>query len=277
MLDPRTVRETVARALAEDVGPGDVTTAAVVPEDHVSSGRIIAKAPGILAGVDVAAEAFRQVDAGIEFMPRLSDGAHLQPQDDIAEVSGPTRGILTAERTALNFLQRMSGIATLTGEYVGATGGVAAVIVDTRKTAPGLRAFDKHAVTVGGGRNHRFGLYDGVLIKDNHVRAAGGVGEAVRRARAAVAHTLRIEVEVADLAGVREALDAGADAILLDNMDAGAMREAVAVVAGRAITEASGGMSLDRIAEIAGTGVDLISVGRLTHSAPALDISLDLK
>lgn len=276
MLDHRIVRETVARALAEDVGPGDVTTAAVVPDDHASSGRIIAKASGILAGAQVAAEVFRQVDPSIVFTPRLSDGAAVSPRDEIAHVSGPTRGILTAERTALNFMQRMSGIATVTGEYVSAAGGTGVAIADTRKTAPGLRAFDKHAVTVGGGRNHRFGLFDGVLIKDNHVRAAGGVGEAVRRARAVVAHTLKIEVEVTDLAGVQEALEADADAMLLDNMDAAAMREAVTLVAGRAITEASGGVLLERIVEIADTGVDLISVGMLTHSASALDVSLDL-
>jgi nicotinate-nucleotide pyrophosphorylase (carboxylating) len=276
MLDLRIVRETVARALAEDIGPGDVTTPAVLPAGHASSGRILAKAAGVLAGVEVARECFRQVDPTVTFAGRLTDGAELQPGDEIAQLSGPTAGILAAERTALNFLQRMSGVASLTAQYVGAAQGSGAVIVDTRKTAPGLRALDKYAVTVGGGRNHRFGLYDGVLIKDNHVRAAGGVGEAVRRARSAVAHTLKVEVEVTDLAGVEEALQAGADSILLDNMDLPTIRQAVALVAGRALTEASGGVSLDRISELAATGVDLISVGRLTHSVTALDISLEL-
>jgi len=274
-LNPRVVRDIVARALAEDIGPGDVTTAAVVLEGHISSGRIIAKAAGVAAGVEVAREVFRQVEPRIQFTPGLRDGAPVESGREIATVEGPTAGILTAERTALNFLQRMSGIATLTAEYVRAVEGTGAAILDTRKTAPGLRALDKYAVTVGGGRNHRFGLYDGILIKDNHIRAAGGVKEAIGRAREA-RHTLRIEVEVTDLAELQEALEAEADAILLDNMDVDMLREAVKRVAGRAITEASGGVSLERVAEIASTGVDLISIGRLTHSAPALDISLEL-
>lgn len=274
-LNPQTVRDVVARALAEDIGPGDVTTAAVVPDGQTCSARVVARSAGVVAGIEVACEVFRQVDSRIEFTPSLNDGARVERGQEMATVAGPTAGILTAERTALNFLQRMSGIATLTAEYVHAVEGTGALILDTRKTAPGLRVLDKYAVAVGGGRNHRFGLYDGVLIKDNHIRAAGSVKEAIRRARKAP-HTLRIEVEVTSLSGLQEALDAGADVILLDNMDIGTLRQAVKRVAGRAVTEASGGVSLEHIAEIASTGVDLISVGRLTHSAPALDISLEL-
>lgn len=264
-------------ALAEDVGTGDVTTLATVPPATISRAYLVAKASGVISGVDVAGDVFRRVDPAIRYEARLADGAAVEPGTIIATIEGPAHGVLIAERTALNLIQHLSGIATLTRRYVEAVAGTKAVIVDTRKTLPGLRALAKAAVRHGGGQNHRFGLSDGVLIKDNHLAAVGGpdrIAKAIQAARRSAPHTLRVEVEVTTLDEVREAVAAGADIIMLDNMDIPAMREAVGIVAGRALVEASGGVSLETVRAIAETGVDLISVGRLTHSVTALDISL---
>ncbi len=278
-LDQRYVQEVIDRALREDLSLGDPTTDALIPPHLSGSARLVARRDGVLAGVDVALAAFTRVEPAIEGRALLLDGDRLKPGEAIATLSGPLAGMLKAERTALNFLQRMSGIASLTAQFVEAVDGTDARIVDTRKTAPGLRALDKYAVTCGGGGNHRFNLGDLVLIKDNHVAAleAEGVSlsQAVRRARTRARHNLRIEVEVENLEGAREALRGGADIILLDNMPVAEMQKAVEAVGGRAVTEASGNVSLDNVAAIAGTGVDLISVGELTHSVRALDIGLD--
>ncbi|HEV2107157.1 MAG TPA: carboxylating nicotinate-nucleotide diphosphorylase [Thermomicrobiales bacterium] len=265
-------------ALAEDIGGGDVTTLATVPPGTHAVGTVLAKAAGVVSGVDVAGAVFRRVNPALDYRIRTGDGTRVNPGDRVAEVEGLARGILSAERVALNLLQRLSGVATLTAAYVDAVAGTKARIIDTRKTTPGLRALEKAAVRHGGGRNHRFGLSDGILIKDNHLAAIGGpdrVTRAIRQATAFAPHTMRIEVEVTTLAEVEEAVAAGADAILLDNMDVETIHQAVDLVAGRALVEASGGVNLQNVRAIAGTGVDLISVGALTHSAPALDISLE--
>lgn len=266
----------IRRALAEDIGPGDATTNSIVPADALSAGQIIAKAAGVVAGLDVAAAAFRLVDERIAFAPLVAEGAAVTNRQLLAEVAGPARGLLTAERTALNFLGRMSGIATLTRRFVDAVAGTRAVILDTRKTAPGLRLLDKLAVARGGGQNHRIGLYDMILIKDNHIDFAGSLAEAVRRARA-VHSGLAIEVEARTLDDVRAALDLGVERILLDNMTLDTMRQAVALTAGRAQLEASGNVTLDTVRAIAETGVDFISSGALTHSVQVLDVSFDLR
>jgi nicotinate-nucleotide pyrophosphorylase (carboxylating) len=265
-------------ALAEDIGTGDVTTLATVPESAHAEGVIIAKGVGIVSGLDVAAFTFRRVNPMVEFSARVFDGAKVEPGTTIAEVAGNARSLLTAERVALNLLQRLSGVATLTAAFVEAVAGTKARIVDTRKTTPGMRILEKAAVRDGGGHNHRVGLADGVLIKDNHLAAIGGpdrVAKAIKQARDRAPHTLKIEVEVTTLDEVREALATRADILLLDNMDTSMMREAVAIINGRALVEASGGVRLETVREIAETGVDLISVGALTHSASALDISLN--
>lgn len=278
-LDQRYVQEVIDRALREDLSLGDPTTDALIPPHLSGSARLVARRDGVLAGVDVALAAFTRVEPAIEGRALLLDGDRLKPGEAIATLSGPLAGMLKAERTALNFLQRMSGIASLTAQFVEAVADTDARIIDTRKTAPGLRALDKYAVTCGGGGNHRFNLGDLVLIKDNHVAAleAEGVSlsQAVRRARTRARHNLRIEVEVENLEGAREALRGGADIILLDNMPVAEMQKAVEAVGGRAVTEASGNVSLDNVAAVARTGVDLISVGELTHSVRALDIGLD--
>ncbi|HEV2529246.1 MAG TPA: carboxylating nicotinate-nucleotide diphosphorylase [Thermomicrobiales bacterium] len=264
-------------ALAEDVGTGDITTMATVAPDARSTARLVTKAAGVLSGVGVARQVFARVDSTISFETLVDDGGHVPSGTVIAAIEGPSHGILIAERTALNLIQHLSGIATLTCRYVDAVEGTGACIIDTRKTLPGLRMLEKAAVRHGGGKNHRIGLSDGVLIKDNHLAAIGGedrVTRAIAAARATAPHTLRVEVEVTTLDEVHEAVAAGADAIMLDNMNIDAMREAVAIVGGRSLTEASGGVNLETVRQIAETGVDLISVGRLTHSAPALDISL---
>ena len=273
------LREVVARALAEDLGPGDVTVEAVVPADAIARARIVQKQPGVLFGLDAAAEAFAQ--AGSEsFTPKAPEGPWRDAVPaDVAVISGPARALLTAERTALNLLSRLSGVATLTARFVEAVHGTGAVILDTRKTTPGLRALEKAAVAAGGGHNHRMGLYDAILIKENHATVAGGVGEAVRRARDA-RPDLALEVECRDAGEVDEALAAGAGRIMLDNMAPAELRAAVAArnAAAReshpAELEASGGITLENVAEVAATGVDYISVGALTHSAPALDLSM---
>ena len=269
-------------ALSEDIGTGDVTSLATVPADRMAKGVMLAKAEGVLSGVEVARQAFRTVDPAIVFTPLLADGDRLSHHMELIKLSGPARSLLTAERTALNLLQRLSGVATQTARYVAATEGTNAHIVDTRKTTPGMRLLEKRAVMHGGGRNHRFGLADGVLIKDNHLAAIGGdrrITKAIERARALAPHTLKIEIEVTSLVELQEALDARADIVMLDNMETGAMADAVCLRDAHphpALLEASGGITLERIPEVAATGVDLISVGALTHSSPALDISLEL-
>ena len=264
-------------ALAEDIGTGDITTLSTVPPERTISGRYIAKEDGVLCGLELVARAFALLDASIAFKPLKRDGDAVRKGDLMATVSGNARAILTGERVGLNLLQHMSGVASQTARAVAAVAGTGAKIVDTRKTTPGLRVLDKYAVRAGGGGNHRFGLSDGVLIKDNHIVAAGGIAEAVAAARARAPHSLRVEVEVETLEQLREALAAGADIIMLDNMSVEDMREAVRIVDGRALTEASGNMGDKSDAElraVAETGVDLISIGALTHSVRALDISL---
>jgi len=264
----------VEAALAEDVGSGDVTTDATVDAEVVGTAELIARSPGVVSGLEAAEAVFRALDPGIEFQRLVDEGQLLERLAPVARVTGSLRAILTGERTALNLLGRLSGIATLTRRYVDAVTGTGVEILDTRKTTPGLRALEKSAVASGGGRNHRFGLDDGVLVKDNHLRAAGSVGEAVARLRAVT--DLPIEVECDTLDQVRDAVAAGADAILLDNMGLDELRAAVALVDGRARLEASGGVTLDTVRAIAETGIDEISVGALTHSAPSLDVSLEL-
>jgi len=270
------VQAAVANALAEDIGTGDVTTRAVVAPDTRAHAILLAKQAGVICGMDVAREAFRQTGVVVWFPSPVNDGERVSGSGEVlGKITGDAIGILTGERVALNFLQRLSGVATLTARYVEAIAGSKARIVDTRKTTPGLRALEKYAVTVGGGCNHRFGLSDGILIKDNHIVAAGGITLAIERARKSAHHLLKVEVEAKTLEQVDEAVRGGADVILLDNMDVPMLVQAVEIVAGRALTEASGGVNLSTVAAIASTGVDLISVGALTHSAPALDISLD--
>lgn len=265
------------RALAEDVGSGDVTSQWILPPEMRVRGRFLAKAQGVLAGLEVARQVFQQVDERIALHARLKDGDVISEGDIVATVEGPAASILTAERTALNFLQRMSGIATLTRRYVEAVASTKAVILDTRKTAPGLRLLDKWAVRLGGGQNHRLGLYDMVLIKDNHIAAAGSITQAVEQVRRRNWQGLPIEVEVKSLAELEEALALNVDRIMLDNMDLDEMRRAVAMTAGRVSLEASGNVTLENVAAIAATGVDYISVGALTHSVKALDISLEVE
>ena len=266
----------VRAALLEDIGPGDVTTMLCVPAGTTATATVLAKQPGVIAGLAIAEMAFRLLDPDAQWDARVRDGARVgEGRTPLAVVTGDARALLTAERVALNFMQRLSGIATLTAHYVSLAAGTHARIVDTRKTTPGLRALEKYAVRAGGGFNHRLGLYDCVLIKDNHIKAAGGIKNAVAGAKAHIPHTMKIEVEAASLEMVEEALTAGADIILLDNMDTETMRRAVRLIGGRAISEASGGLTEARIAEVAATGVDILSIGALTHSAPALDISLD--
>ncbi len=270
------VKEAVARALAEDVGPGDVTALATV-EAHAQCRAVIeARAEGVIAGLPVAREVFQTIDPRISFEEIVGEGERVSQGTQVTRLAGNTRAMLTAERTALNFLQRLSGIATLAADYVEAVQGTGTRIIDTRKTAPGLRLLDKYAVRVGGGHNHRSGLFDGVLIKDNHLRAAGGVSQAISRARSAVHHLLRIEVEVQTLEEVDEALTAGADVILLDNMELSEVREAARLVEGRCQVEVSGGIDLSTVRALAECGVNYISVGALTHSAPALDLALEI-
>ncbi len=278
---PPEVLNLIDSALTEDQAFNDPTTQTLVPTTVIGSGMLRAKADGVLAGGHVASAVFHRIDPQLEVELLLEEGALLQPGQDIASVYGPAASILRAERTALNFIQRMSGIATATNHYVRAVAGTYARIVDTRKTAPGHRYLDKYSVRMGGGHNHRLNLADGILIKDNHLEARASLeeplGAVVRRAISLASHTIRVEVEVESLDQVREAVDAGAHIIMLDNMDVPTMREAVGIIAGRASIEASGGITLATVREIAETGVDLISVGGLTHSPDALDISLDLE
>ena len=270
------IEPSVRAALLEDLGrAGDLTTDSIVPADARTTCALVARQPGVVCGLDFAEWAFRLIDPRIEFKTTLPDGSRLKPGDLIATVTGPARGILTGERVALNFLTHMSGVASATRRIADVIEGTKAQVCCTRKTMPGLRAAQKYAVRVGGGSNHRFGLDDAVLIKDNHVAIAGGVKPAVERARAGVGHLVKIELEVDTLDQLREAMDLGVDAVLLDNMGPDMLREAVGIVAGRAITEASGSIRLENALQIARSGVDLMSAGWLTHSAQVLDIGLD--
>ncbi|MDQ2681946.1 MAG: carboxylating nicotinate-nucleotide diphosphorylase [Chloroflexota bacterium] len=275
----RQVQAIVDLALAEDIGTGDLSGRAVVPEDATATGTFLLKSDGVISGLEVVALVCATVDPEIRFSPDVQDGDQLPDRTVLGAISGPARSVLIAERTALNFLQQLSGVATATRRYVDAVAGTKARIVDTRKTSPGMRVLEKAAVRHGGGQNHRIGLFDGVMIKDNHIVAFGGdtrIGRAIAEARARIPHTVKIEIEVATLDQLRLALDAGAEIIMLDNINVETMGEAVAITAGRALLEASGGITLETVRAVAETGVDLISVGALTHSSPALDISLNL-
>jgi nicotinate-nucleotide pyrophosphorylase (carboxylating) len=276
---PAIMIEPLVRAtLLEDLGrAGDVTSNAIAPADLIASAALMARKAGVVAGLDVAALAFRMVEPTVEIAAKCADGEQIAPGQVIAVIRGPARAILTAERTALNFLCHLSGIASATASIVAAVRGEKARIVCTRKTTPGLRAVEKYAVRAGGGANHRFGLDDAVLIKDNHVAIAGGIRPAIERARSGVGHLVKIEVEVDTLAQLEEALASGIDAVLLDNMTIDQLRQAVTLIAGRAISEASGRITPETAPAVAATGVDLISIGWLTHSAPALDIGLDFQ
>ncbi|MBD1401367.1 carboxylating nicotinate-nucleotide diphosphorylase [Pelovirga terrestris] len=271
------IERIVRTALQEDIGLGDVTSLAVVAAETTVRAELVAKEDFVVAGLDVAAAVFHQLDPDLRFEKIFIDGQKVKRGDVLAWLKGPALTLLQGERVALNLLQRMSGIATLTARFVAAVEGTGAVIVDTRKTVPGLRFLDKYAVRAGGGRNHRIGLFDGVLIKENHIAAVGGIAQAIAATREKVPHVLKIEVETRNLDEVQQALDAGADVIMLDNMSNTDMVTAVALIGGRALTEASGGVNLERVREIAETGVNIISVGALTHSVTAADISMLFK
>ena len=275
-LPPFLVQRAVAAALEEDLGQaGDITTDPVVPAGATAEAEILARKPGVIAGQDLAAASFKALDPDAEFVADVADGGKVGAATRIARVQGKARALLTAERTALNFLGHLSGVATLTAAYVAAVEGTKARIACTRKTTPGLRAFEKYAVRAGGGMNHRFGLYDAMLVKDNHIAAAGGIAQALERLRVRNGHLVKVEVEVDTLPQLEEALGFPIDAVLLDNMDVVTLQKAVALVDGRVLTEASGGVTLQTVRQIAETGVDLISVGALTHSAPRLDLALE--
>lgn len=276
-IDKILIEEAVATALVEDLGrAGDITTAATIPEIATAQAAIVARKPGVIAGLPLAEMAFRLLDANVKFEAVLADGYSVEPGTVIARISGLARPILSAERVALNYLGRLSGIATATAAFAEKIAHTKARIADTRKTTPGLRMFEKYAVRCGGGVNHRFGLDDAVLIKDNHIAVAGGIGPALRAAKAAVGHLVKVEIEVDTLAQLDEVLAEGADAVLLDNMSPAQLKEAVRKIGKRMTAEASGGVTLDTVKEIAETGVDLISTGWITHSAPVLDLGLDI-
>lgn len=274
MLNGFEIDEMIKAALREDISLGDITTDNLVDNKSVSAAVYIAKQSGIIAGLDVSERVFKILDSDVEFIKKVEDGAFVNKGDIIAEIKGNTRALLKAERTSLNYLQHLSGIATKTNEFVNRVKGFPVRIVDTRKTTPGLRGLEKYAVKAGGGHNHRYCLSDGVLIKDNHIKAAGGIKEAINRVRNSIPHTIKIEVETESLEQVNEALDAGADIIMLDNMSLQMMKEAVGVINKRALVEASGNVCLDNVYDVAGTGVDIISVGELTHTVKAFDISM---
>ncbi|MCZ8375636.1 MAG: carboxylating nicotinate-nucleotide diphosphorylase [Beijerinckiaceae bacterium] len=280
LLPANLVQDAVRLALAEDLGlAGDITSRVCIPQGQQARLAMVARKPGVVAGMALAAEAFRQLDEDLAVAFAVDDGAVLAPGQPVLSVTGDARAILAAERTALNFVGRLSGVATLTADYVRRIAGTGASIVCTRKTTPGLRAFEKHAVACGGGRNHRFGLFDAILIKDNHVAVAGGIIPALQAAKRGGGHLVKIEIEVDTLEQLDDVLVEGADVVLLDNMGAERLREAVARIRARRpamLAEASGGVSLETVAGIAATGVDLISVGALTHSAPVLDLGLDI-
>ena len=270
------VEQAVRAALAEDLGlAGDITTDPIIPPEAHGEAAIVARKPGVIAGLDLAEATFKALDPDAEFTRVVDDGGEVEAGGTIAKIEARTRALLSGERTALNFLGRLSGIATLTAAYVAKVEGTAARIACTRKTTPGLRAFEKYAVRCGGGVNHRFGLYDAVLVKDNHIAAAGGLGEALRLLRPRAGHMVKVEVEVDTLQQLEEALQFAIDAVLLDNMDVTTLKKAVARAKGKVLLEASGGVTLETVADIAATGVDLISVGALTHSPRNLDSSLE--
>jgi nicotinate-nucleotide pyrophosphorylase (carboxylating) len=276
-LSPLIVEPAVRAALLEDLGrAGDLTTDLVVGAEQRATVRLVARDAGVIAGTDLAATAFRLVDPAVSVDTALVDGTRVSPGDVIATVSGPARAILTAERVALNFLSHLSGITTATAQIADSIAHTTTRVTCTRKTTPGLRALEKHAVLAGGGVNHRFGLDDAILIEDTHIALAGGVREAIKRARAGAGHLVKIEVEVDSIDQLREVLADPVDAVLLDNMDPGTLREAAGLVAGRMVTEASGRLTIETAPDVAATGVDLISVGWITHSAPVLDIGLDV-
>ncbi|PKQ63200.1 nicotinate-nucleotide diphosphorylase (carboxylating) [Labilibaculum filiforme] len=266
----------INHAFQEDIGSGDITTNNLVPENTLATASMTAKADGIVAGLDIAEMVFRKLDANLEWFPKVKDGDRVAKGDVILEIKGTYRALLTGERLALNLMQRMSGIATETAKYVAEAKGTKVKILDTRKTVPGLRTFDKYAVKMGGGTNHRIGLYDMVMIKDNHIKIAGSITTAVAQIRKAVPSTIKVEVETTNFDEVKEAVSAGADIIMLDNMSNEAMKEAVHFIDGKALVEASGNMNIERIAGVAKTGVDFISIGALTHSVTALDISQNI-
>jgi nicotinate-nucleotide pyrophosphorylase (carboxylating) len=275
-LPPFLVERAVAAALEEDLGQaGDITTDPIIPAHATAEAEVVARKDGVIAGLDLAAASFKALDPDAQFVAGVADGAHATAGARIARVQGKARALLSAERVALNYLGHLSGIATLTTAYVAAIEGTKARIACTRKTTPGLRAFEKYAVHAGGGINHRFGLYDAVLVKDNHIAAAGGLAQALAKLRARTGHLVKVEVEVDTLDQLCEALHFPIDAVLLDNMDVATLKKAVALVNGRVLTEASGGVNLETVRKIAETGVDLISVGALTHSAPRLDLALE--
>jgi len=275
-LPRRLVRPAVEAALAEDLGlAGDITTDPIIPPEAMGEAAIVAREEGIVAGLDLVEAAFEALDPEVRFTRAINDGGRVETGGTIATIRGRTRALLTAERTALNYLGHLSGIATLTAAYVAEVDGTGARIACTRKTTPGLRAFEKYAVRCGGGVNHRFGLYDAVLVKDNHIAAAGGLEAALERLAARAGHMVKVEVEVDTLDQLKEALHFPIDAVLLDNMDTATLRKAVALAEGKVVTEASGGVTLETVAKIAATGVNLISVGALTHSPRNLDSSLD--
>ncbi len=266
----------INHAFQEDIGNGDITTNNIVPENKLASASMTAKANGIIAGIDIAEMVFKRLDENLEWNPKVKDGDAVAKGDVILEIKGTFRALLTGERLALNLMQRMSGIATETAKYVAETKGSKVKILDTRKTVPGLRTFDKYAVKMGGGTNHRIGLYDMVMIKDNHIKMAGTISAAVEQVRKSIPSAIKVEVETTNLQEVKEAVNAGADIIMLDNMSNELMCEAVSLINGKALIEASGNMNLERISGVAKTGVDFISVGALTHSVIALDISQNI-
>ncbi len=274
MLDKLSIQEIISKALIEDIGTGDITTNSTVPKEQMIHGKFIAKEEGIVCGLELAEMIFLKVNPDIQLDFKAQEGEQVVAGDVIAEIKGPAIGVLTGERVALNFMQRLSGIATRTSKAVQQVKGTRAKITDTRKTTPGLRVLEKYAVKIGGGTNHRFNLADGVLIKDNHIVAAGGITHAVTAARKNIPHTLKVEVEVENFKQIEEALSAGADIIMLDNMDIPTMKQAVALIDGQALVEASGNMGDKDVKAVAQTGVDIISIGALTHTVKALDISL---
>ncbi len=266
----------IEQALLEDIGTGDITTESIIPPNLKAKGIIKTSEEGVVAGLDVACLVFQKLDSEIIFQEKIKDGTKITPNKVLAEITGSAQTILQGERVALNFLQRMSGIATITSKFCQEIKDFPVRIVDTRKTTPGLRILEKYAVRMGGGYNHRFGLYDAVLIKDNHIAVAGGIKSAVNSIRKQISHTVKIEVEVENLSQLQEALKMKVNIIMLDNMDLETMKEAVKMVKSKALIEASGGITLEKVREIAQTGVDLISVGALTHSVKSLDISMEI-
>ncbi|MBU4350241.1 carboxylating nicotinate-nucleotide diphosphorylase [bacterium] len=266
----------IEQALLEDIGTGDITTESVIPLNLKAKGIIKTSEEGVVAGLDIVCLVFKKLDSEICFQSKMKDGNKILPEEILAEITGPARIILKGERVALNFLQRLSGIATITSKFCQEVKDLPVRIVDTRKTTPGLRILEKYAVRMGGGHNHRFGLYDAVLIKDNHIAVAGGIKSAVNSVRKQISHTVKIEVEVENLSQLQEALEMKVDIIMLDNMNLDTIKEAVKMVKGTALIEASGGITLEKVRKIAQTGVDLISIGALTHSVKSLDINMEI-